>query len=158
MLLGCDLIYDAALVPSLVKTVDALLPSRGHFFYVSGGKRHVFCARPSPPSTPKGTGIGQGNSESPCCGVRQGAKEFITALRDLGYVCHLHPCLDAYKENPLVWIKLVGLGFCWRLAHQPEARVCSGQVGKTQAELELHFNELFDNQQVTGTSLRLSPP
>eukprot|EP00056_Hartaetosiga_gracilis_P006741 m.100083 g.100083 ORF g.100083 m.100083 type:complete len:273 (-) comp12547_c0_seq22:1948-2766(-) len=35
-------------------------------------------------------------------GKRQGAKEFITALRDQGLECDLVPLADQYKDNPLV--------------------------------------------------------
>ncbi|EDQ87338.1 uncharacterized protein MONBRDRAFT_10114 [Monosiga brevicollis MX1] len=42
VLLGCDLIYDNALVQPLINTIRALLPVGGTFYYVSGGKRFVF--------------------------------------------------------------------------------------------------------------------
>ena len=39
LVLGCDLIYDAALAPLLVTCVDALLSPDGVFLYSFGGKR-----------------------------------------------------------------------------------------------------------------------
>lgn len=46
VLLGCDLIYDAAIVPLLVTCVDALLAADGVFFYCYGGSRCVLrCGR-----------------------------------------------------------------------------------------------------------------
>eukprot|EP00056_Hartaetosiga_gracilis_P006743 m.100147 g.100147 ORF g.100147 m.100147 type:complete len:491 (-) comp12547_c0_seq28:1844-3316(-) len=55
-------------------------------------------------------------------GKRQGAKEFITALRDQGLECDLVPLADQYKDNPL--------------------------VSKDDNQLQLHFNELHENNQL----------
>jgi hypothetical protein len=40
VLLGCDLVYDNVLVPSLLKVIKSLLKRNGAFFYVCGHQRY----------------------------------------------------------------------------------------------------------------------
>ena len=39
VVLGCDLVYDKAIVPALVRIISAKLAPNGNFYYVSGGRR-----------------------------------------------------------------------------------------------------------------------